>query len=54
MCNLLKADIARADINHSVGTVFMGYSLRTSINIHDRLTATAMLLEYTDVKVIQT
>jgi neutral ceramidase len=50
MCKLLKAGIARADITPHVGTILMGYSPRISTNIHDRLTATVLLLEYEDVK----
>lgn len=46
MGKILEAGVARADITPPVGTILMGYAPRQSKTVHDRLTATALVLRY--------
>lgn len=48
---MIYAGVARTDITPPVGTVLMGYAPRTSTQIHDRLTATALVLQSQEERV---
>jgi neutral ceramidase len=49
---LLKAGAGRADITPPVGTTLMGYAPRKSTNVLDNLTATALMMEYGNIRTV--